>query len=71
MKTCLVIILAFILWVQAGRPTTSEAIDRMVEGTWEYIKSGQALADAERVVDLGKEIVRFIVRVAKIGQQEE
>jgi hypothetical protein len=62
---CLVVLLALALWVHAGRPNASEAVNRIAQGTRSYVFSGDAVTDAERLAVFVSDLVRLVARSLK------
>lgn len=68
MKTCLVVILAFALWLSAGRPTVEEAAQQLVDGTWQYLKSGEMVDDGRQAASFTARVMRWFAEV--LGKQD-
>lgn len=62
MKTCLVILLGLMLWVQAERPSASETASRIAHGAQGYVVSGDAVTDASRIAVFVGDLIRLVVR---------
>lgn len=62
LKTCLVVLLALMLWIHADRPSASEAASRIAHGTQSYVLSGDAITDAGRLAVFVSDLVRLVAR---------
>lgn len=58
MKTFLIVTLAFALWVSAGRPSATEAAQRVTQGAWEYAQSDDVKNDAHRIGRFSLDLLR-------------